>query len=157
MSRTHPSLEYLLVGVRRRGRQLPADPARARASPSRWGAVARPRDRDVHAVATPRMGGVALFVGFALALFVGRPAADPERARSHSGPEMALDRRRRRRSSALLGVLDDRYELDSLTKLAGQVLATGIMVTLGGVQLADSTCRGRHRHGRASAGTWPSR
>jgi len=33
-------------------------------------------------------------------------------------------------------VLDDRYELDSLTKLAGQVLATGLMVTLGGVQLA---------------------
>jgi UDP-GlcNAc:undecaprenyl-phosphate GlcNAc-1-phosphate transferase len=36
-----------------------------------------------------------------------------------------------------VGVLDDRYELDSLTKLAGQVLATGIMVTLGGVQLVD--------------------
>jgi len=36
-----------------------------------------------------------------------------------------------------IGALDDRYELDSLTKLAGQVLATGIMVTLGGVQLAQ--------------------
>jgi UDP-GlcNAc:undecaprenyl-phosphate GlcNAc-1-phosphate transferase len=35
-----------------------------------------------------------------------------------------------------IGVLDDVYELDSLTKLAGQVLATGIMVTKGGVQLA---------------------
>jgi UDP-GlcNAc:undecaprenyl-phosphate GlcNAc-1-phosphate transferase len=35
----------------------------------------------------------------------------------------------------LIGVLDDRYELDSLTKLAGQVVATGVMVTLGGVQL----------------------
>jgi UDP-GlcNAc:undecaprenyl-phosphate GlcNAc-1-phosphate transferase len=35
-----------------------------------------------------------------------------------------------------IGVLDDKYELDSLTKLAGQVAATGVMVTLGGVQLA---------------------
>jgi UDP-GlcNAc:undecaprenyl-phosphate GlcNAc-1-phosphate transferase len=35
----------------------------------------------------------------------------------------------------LVGVLDDRYELDSLTKLAGQVVAAGVMVTKGGVQL----------------------
>jgi UDP-GlcNAc:undecaprenyl-phosphate GlcNAc-1-phosphate transferase len=34
-----------------------------------------------------------------------------------------------------IGVIDDRYELDSLTKLAGQVLAASVMVTLGGVQL----------------------
>ena len=45
----------------------------------------------------------------------------------------------------LIGVLDDRYELDSLTKLAGQVLATGIMVTMGGVQLADVLPAGRRR------------
>jgi UDP-GlcNAc:undecaprenyl-phosphate/decaprenyl-phosphate GlcNAc-1-phosphate transferase len=36
-----------------------------------------------------------------------------------------------------IGILDDRYELDSLTKLAGQVLAAAIMVTRGGVQLAE--------------------
>ena len=48
----------------------------ARLAAIRWRAVAKPRDRDVHAVAIPRMGGVALFVGFALALFVARPAAD---------------------------------------------------------------------------------
>jgi UDP-GlcNAc:undecaprenyl-phosphate GlcNAc-1-phosphate transferase len=35
----------------------------------------------------------------------------------------------------VIGIIDDRWELDSLTKLAGQVLATGLMVTLGGVQL----------------------
>nr|MDT0666873.1 MraY family glycosyltransferase [Micromonospora sp. DSM 115978] len=31
----------------------------------------------------------------------------------------------------LLGVADDRWELDSLTKLAGQVAAAGVMVLLG--------------------------
>ena len=34
----------------------------------------------------------------------------------------------------LLGVVDDRLELDALTKLAGQVFAAGVMVLLG-VQL----------------------
>ncbi len=51
----------------------------ARSIAIRWGAVARPRDRDVHAVATPRLGGVALFGGFALALLMAEPAADPAR------------------------------------------------------------------------------
>ena len=34
----------------------------------------------------------------------------------------------------LLGVVDDKWELDALTKLAGQVLAAGVMV-LRGVQM----------------------
>jgi UDP-GlcNAc:undecaprenyl-phosphate GlcNAc-1-phosphate transferase len=80
------------------------------------------------------MGGVALFAGFALALFVA--ARLPSLQKSfENGPDM----RWIVLSAALicaLGVLDDKYELDSLTKLAGQVLATGLMVTLGGVQLA---------------------
>ena len=46
-----------------------------------------------------------------------------------------------------VGVLDDRYELDSLTKLAGQVVAAGVMVTKGGVQLADDLpARSATRH-----------
>jgi len=100
----------------------------------RWKAVAKPRDRDVHAVAIPRMGGVAIFVGVGVALFVASrlPALKES---FENGPEMgwvvvaaAI--------LCLLGVVDDRVELDSLTKLAGQVLATGVMVTLGGVQIA---------------------
>ena len=90
-----------------------------------WGAMARPRDRDVHAVAIPRMGGVALFAGFALALFVAGRLPTLRGAfidRAGRCPWIVV---RRRRSSALIGVLDDRYELDSVTKLAGQVLATG--------------------------------
>jgi UDP-GlcNAc:undecaprenyl-phosphate GlcNAc-1-phosphate transferase len=34
-----------------------------------------------------------------------------------------------------VGMLDDRFELDSLTKLAGQVTAAGVMVLVGGVQV----------------------
>ena len=40
----------------------------------------------------------------------------------------------------LLGAVDDLWGLDALTKLAGQILAAGVMV-LQGVQLLCSTCR----------------
>jgi len=130
---THPSLEYLLVAAVAAAGSYLATPL-ARLGAMAWGAVAEPRDRDVHAVATPRLGGVALFVGFALALFVASRLPTLGSA-FENGPEMAWIV-----ASGglicLIGVLDDRYELDSLTKLAGQVLATGLMVTKGGVQLA---------------------
>jgi UDP-GlcNAc:undecaprenyl-phosphate GlcNAc-1-phosphate transferase len=130
---THPSLEYLLVACVAAAVSFLLTPV-ARRVAIRAKAVAMPRDRDVHAVATPRMGGVALFAGFALALFVA--ARLPSLHRSfENGPDMPWVVM----SAALicaLGILDDKYELDSLTKLAGQVLATGLMVTLGGVQLA---------------------
>jgi len=130
----HPSLEFALVAsVGAAGTFLLTPLARRLAVA--WGAVARPRDRDVHAVATPRLGGLALLGGFALALFVAArlPAL---RDSFHNGPEMTWILA----SGAIIcaiGVIDDIFELDSLTKLAGQVLATGIMVTKGGVQLAD--------------------
>jgi UDP-GlcNAc:undecaprenyl-phosphate GlcNAc-1-phosphate transferase len=129
----HPSLEYALVGCVAAGATFVATPIARRIAVA-WGAVARPRDRDVHAVATPRMGGVALFLGFAFALFVA--ARLPSLNRSfQSGPDMLWVVL----SAAIIcaiGILDDKYELDSLTKLAGQVLASGLMVTVGGVQLA---------------------
>jgi UDP-GlcNAc:undecaprenyl-phosphate/decaprenyl-phosphate GlcNAc-1-phosphate transferase len=130
---THPSLEYILVACVAAAVAFLLTPV-ARRIAIRWQALAMPRDRDVHAVATPRMGGVALFVGFALALFVA--ARLPSLHRSfENGPDLPWVVI----SAAVIcavGVLDDRYELDSLTKLAGQVLACGLMVTRGGVQLA---------------------
>jgi UDP-GlcNAc:undecaprenyl-phosphate GlcNAc-1-phosphate transferase len=129
----HPSLEYLLVACVAASVTFLLTPI-ARLIAIRWKAVARPRDRDVHAVATPRMGGVALFCGFALALFVA--ARLPSLHRSfENGPDMPWVVI----SAAVIcaiGIIDDRYELDSVTKLSGQVLACALMVTRGGVQLA---------------------
>ncbi|MEO6886110.1 MAG: MraY family glycosyltransferase [Jatrophihabitantaceae bacterium] len=130
----HPTLEYVLVGSVAASVTFILTPLARRVAIG-IGAVARPRDRDVHAVATPRMGGVALFVGFAMALFLAArlPAL---RSAFRSGPELAWILI----AGAIIcavGVIDDKYELDSLTKLAGQVLATAIMVTRGGVQLAE--------------------
>jgi UDP-GlcNAc:undecaprenyl-phosphate GlcNAc-1-phosphate transferase len=97
-----------------------------------WGAVARPRDRDVHAIPTPRLGGVAIFGGMAVALLVANLMPTLQRTyRSGSETTAVLIAGA---IICLLGVLDDRWELDSLTKLAGQVFAAGVMVLLG-VQL----------------------
>ncbi len=128
----HPSLEYALVCCLAAAGSFLLTPL-VRWTAVRWGAVAKPRDRDVHAVAIPRMGGVAMFGGLALAMIVARQMPTL-RSTFTTGPDFrwvmiaaAL--------ICLIGALDDRYELDFLTKLAGQVLATGVMVTLGGVQL----------------------
>jgi UDP-GlcNAc:undecaprenyl-phosphate GlcNAc-1-phosphate transferase len=131
---THPSLEYLLVACVAAAVTYFTTPL-ARLAAIKWRAIAKPRDRDVHAVAIPRLGGVAIFLGFVLALFVaGRLPTLHESF--DNGPEfrwivVAAG------VICAVGVLDDKYELDSLTKLAGQVLATGIMVTKGGVQVGQ--------------------
>ncbi len=130
---THPSLEYLLVAAVAGAATFVATPI-ARAFAVAWGAIARPRDRDVHAVAIPRLGGLGILLGLSLAIFVAGQLPTL-RAAFGSGPELPWIVA----SAALIcfiGALDDRYELDSITKLAGQVLATGLMVTRGGVQLA---------------------
>jgi UDP-GlcNAc:undecaprenyl-phosphate GlcNAc-1-phosphate transferase len=127
----HPSLEYALIGCIAAAGSYLLTPA-ARRIAIWWGAVAKPRDRDVHAVATPRMGGLALFAGFAMAIFVAHKLPTLRATFGSWDIDWVLV------SGAMicaLGVLDDKYELDSITKLAGQVVATGVMVTKGGVQM----------------------
>ena len=98
----------------------------------RTDAVARPRDRDVHAVPTPRLGGVAMYAGVAAALVVAENLPTMQRvAQSSSAPRAVLVAGG---LICLLGMLDDRFTLDALTKLAGQTLAAGVLVLLG-VQL----------------------
>ena len=103
-----------------------------RVAARRWGAVAKPRDRDVHAIPTPRLGGVAMFAGMAVALLVAQLMPTLRRAYDTGSETTAL--LVAGGIICLLGILDDRWELDSLTKLAGQVFAAGVMVLLG-VQL----------------------
>ena len=98
----------------------------------RWGAMTAVRDRDVHAIPTPRLGGIAMLAGFAAGLLVATQMP-------FLGPRLSDGRQTVALLSGAvlicaLGVADDKLELDALTKLAGQVLAAGVMV-LGGVQM----------------------
>jgi UDP-GlcNAc:undecaprenyl-phosphate GlcNAc-1-phosphate transferase len=120
--------EYLLVFVVAAAVTFLATPV-ARAVALRIGAVARVRDRDVHAIPTARLGGVAMLAG----VYAGLAVADrlpflSSVSKDWSEPRAVLIAAT---LICLLGVADDKWELDSLTKLAGQVAAAGIMVVLG--------------------------
>src|SRR5690348_11417792 len=98
----------------------------------RWGALTPVRDRDVHAIPTPRLGGLAMIGGFGAGMLVATqmPFLGP---RLHDARQ-TLALLTGAALICLLGIADDRWELDALTKLAGQVLASGVMV-IGGVQM----------------------
>ena len=97
----------------------------------RSGAITAVRDRDIHTVPIPRLGGVAMLLGFMAALLVASRL--PYLSQIFRGGEM---------KGVLIGavivcavgVLDDLRELDWLTKLAGQMIAAGVMAFYG-VQL----------------------
>ncbi len=134
MHATHPSLEYALVLVLAAGGCYLLTPL-ARSIAIWCKALAWPRDRDVHATPTPRMGGVALYLGFAMAIGVARSLPTLQSS-FVQGPDFAWILIAGG-IICLVGVIDDRFEIDSLTKLAGQVVAAGVMVTKGGVQLSS--------------------
>ena len=97
-----------------------------------WGAMTAVRDRDVHAIPTPRLGGIAMLIGFAAATLVASRLPFLSEVFENSRDPYAI------LSGAvvitLVGIADDRWDLDAVTKLAGQVLAAGVMV-LQGVQM----------------------
>lgn len=96
----------------------------------RFGAIARVRSRDIHTETTPRWGGVAMWfaASFTFAVVSHLPLVGKSFGREAQGIFLAGT------FVVLLGMLDDRFELDALTKLAGQALAAGIMLSFG-VQL----------------------
>ena len=119
---------YLLVLLVATGATYLATPL------ARWvavqaGAMTAVRDRDVHTVATPRLGGVAMFVGLLVALLVASraPFFDGvfESRQSPWGVVVAAG------LVCAVGVIDDIWGLDWVTKLAGQVLAAGLLAWQG--------------------------
>ncbi|MGH3355801.1 MAG: glycosyltransferase family 4 protein, partial [Nocardioidaceae bacterium] len=105
----------------------------ARELATRVGAVAQVRDRDVHAIPIPYFGGVAMLGGLGIAVlvawklpFLGGDGTDSmfsDVAWVLLGGAVVC----------LVGVVDDVFELDAVTKLAGEVVAAGIVV-VGNVQ-----------------------
>jgi UDP-GlcNAc:undecaprenyl-phosphate GlcNAc-1-phosphate transferase len=96
----------------------------------RTGAVAAVRDRDVHAEPIPYLGGIAMLGGLVAAYLVARELP----FLSTSGPFVFEDTRSVILAGALVcgvGVLDDIFDLDALTKFGGQVLAVGLLVYSG--------------------------
>ncbi|GAA4368176.1 MraY family glycosyltransferase [Agromyces bauzanensis] len=95
------------------------------------------RERDVHTRPTPRLGGIAMFIGilaaFAAAAFVSSLGStrfsnisiifqNPAQVVSILGAALLI---------VLIGVADDIWDLDWTTKLAGQFIAAGLIAWQG--------------------------
>lgn len=87
------------------------------------------RERDVHTTPTPRLGGVAIVlgVGAAFALASALPAFD----RVFVDPLPVVGMCTAIALMAIVGILDDLYDLDWLIKLGAQILAAGVMAWSG--------------------------
>ncbi|MGX7723982.1 MraY family glycosyltransferase [Rhodococcus sp. 5G237] len=96
----------------------------------KFGAVAVPRDRDVHVTPTPRMGGVGMYIGLVAGIVFAQQLPALTRGFEYT-PDMG---------AALVaasiivvvGIVDDRWGLDALTKFVGLIVtAAGVLVVMG--------------------------
>ncbi|QRV02506.1 undecaprenyl/decaprenyl-phosphate alpha-N-acetylglucosaminyl 1-phosphate transferase [Arcanobacterium phocisimile] len=98
------------------------------------GAITEIRARDVHKVPIARLGGVAMYLGFVISLVI---ASQIPYFHIVLGPgSMAWAVVAGAGIICAIGVIDDIYELPWYAKLAGQMLAAGVMVWYG-VQLVS--------------------
>lgn len=86
----------------------------------RIGAVDKPNNRKVHQKPMPRLGGLAIFIGFALAYLIVMPLNQLSTGLFLGGLIIVI-----------LGILDDKYELSPKAKLAGQLLAAFTVIGFG--------------------------
>ncbi|MDR2895516.1 MAG: undecaprenyl/decaprenyl-phosphate alpha-N-acetylglucosaminyl 1-phosphate transferase [Propionibacteriaceae bacterium] len=98
----------------------------------RLGATAPVRDRDVHQHRIPYFGGLAMLGGLAAAYLIASRMPFLSRYPSVTADSLVI-------LAAgcvicLVGVIDDLYDLNAAMKIAGQVLAAGVLV-LGGVRV----------------------
>jgi len=88
----------------------------------RMGAMDQPSARKVHTSPMPRLGGVAIYGAFILALLLlGDRNYVPQVVGIFAGATMI----------SFLGIWDDRWGLRPIVKLAGQVLATVVLIASG--------------------------
>jgi len=92
----------------------------------RWGAVTTPGGRRHEAQPMPRLGGMAIFIGFAGAAFVAQllpvPRLDPNEIIRFTGLMIGST------IMFVLGCLDDMFEFGWLPQALGQITAAGIAI-----------------------------
>lgn len=95
----------------------------------RTNTLAEVRSRDVHTVAIPYFGGLAMLGGaaVAVALAVNMPFLSRNPAVGHDAAAVLLAGL----VICAIGVIDDKYDLSALVKFGGQLLAAGIAVLQG--------------------------
>ena len=92
------------------------------------------RSRDSHSTPTPRLGGLGMFAGFLVAMGVAASLGWFKSVFVQGGPILGVIIAAS--IMAVLGALDDVYDLDWTLKLAGQFVAAGIL-SWQGVQIVS--------------------
>ena len=105
----------------------------------RAGAMTAVRDRDVHDAVTPRLGGLAMLVGVLCAMLVASNVPFLEGLFRDTRQPWAI--LAAAALVCLLGAADDKWDLDWITKLAGQVLAA-VLLAWQGVSLVTLPING---------------
>ena len=97
-----------------------------------------PDERNVHKTVIPTLGGLGIFAGFILATLLGVPVGSPELQYFVAAAIVIF----------FLGIKDDILVLSPAKKFIGQLIAAGIIIKFGGVQLT-------HMHGFLGIGPIP--
>ena len=92
------------------------------------------RSRDSHSVPTPRLGGIGMFIGFLVAMGIAASLGWFKSVFVQGGPIIGV--LVAASIIAILGALDDVFDLDWMLKLGGQFVAAGILAW-NGVQIVS--------------------
>ncbi|NWF74139.1 MAG: undecaprenyl/decaprenyl-phosphate alpha-N-acetylglucosaminyl 1-phosphate transferase [Nitrospirae bacterium] len=87
-----------------------------------WGLVDQPSERKIHVQPTPRLGGVAVYLGFLGSVLLNSILPDWMIATLAAGSLLLI-----------VGIIDDVWELPAVSKLAAQLVAAGIVIATGKV------------------------
>jgi UDP-GlcNAc:undecaprenyl-phosphate GlcNAc-1-phosphate transferase len=87
-----------------------------------WGLVDQPSERKIHEQPTPRLGGVAVYLGFLGSVLLNSILPDWMIATLAAGSLLLI-----------VGVIDDVWDLPAVSKLAAQLVAAGIVIATGKV------------------------
>ncbi len=109
----------------------------------RRGIVAHPGGRRVHARPTPLMGGLAMYVAFIAAvgvvyMLLPQPVTEAQKQFVAVQRHMVLGILVGGTLVALMGILDDRFELPGWVQ-AGSILGAALVLSLFGVQITEIT------------------
>jgi UDP-GlcNAc:undecaprenyl-phosphate GlcNAc-1-phosphate transferase len=87
-----------------------------------------PDERKVHHAVIPTLGGLGIFAGFIVASLLGVPSSVPPVFQYFIAAIMVI---------FFLGIKDDILILSASKKFIGQLVAAGIIIKFGGIQISD--------------------
>src|SRR6476660_7538883 len=87
-----------------------------------------PDERKVHKAVIPTLGGLGIFAGFIIATLMGVPSHIPNELQYFIAAVMVI---------FFLGIKDDILVLSATKKFIGQLVAAGIIIRFGGIQIND--------------------